>query len=175
MSEEGLYSIAEIAITLAGFTGLLGLFRSTQNSVQGELRRIFYIFLMCFAVIIGAFLPGVIATFDPGSERGWQVSTAFLGCVAFLVGVWALIQFRTGSIRLSLPIASHSMAIVSLLVGMLLLAASLGIAAGPVKGYLLIGLLWLLMYSGYIFVTTLIWGTGDQDDPEREENHVAES
>lgn len=164
MSEEGLYSLAEIAITLAGFTGLLGLFRSSSNPVQGELTRIFYIFIMCFATIVGAFLPPAISTFLPDSDAGWYVSAVYVGLVALAISAWALVQFLTGRVKLSLPIPSYSMAIISGLVGITLLGASLGMISGPVKGFLIIGLLWFLLYSGYIFVTTVFWGTGDERD-----------
>lgn len=162
MSEEGLYSLAEIAITLAGFTGLLGFFRSSTSSVKGEMLRIFYIFIMCFATIVGAFLPPAISTFLPDSDAGWYVSTVYVGLVALAISVWAIVQFLTGRVGLSLPIPSYSMAIFSGLVGVTLLGASFGIVSGPVKGFLIIGLLWFLLYSGYIFVTTLFWGTGDE-------------
>ena len=67
-----------------------------------------------------------------------------------------------GRVRLSFPVSSYSMAIISGLVGITLLGASFRMVSGPVKGFLILGLLWFLLYSGYIFVTTLFWGTGEE-------------
>ena len=54
------------------------------------------------------------------------------------------------------------MAILCGLIGLALPGASLGMVPGSIQGYLLAGLLWFLLYSGHVFVTTLVWGTGSK-------------
>lgn len=162
MLEDSLYSLAEIAVTLAGFTGILAVFRGSSGSMQGELRRISYILALCFAIIIGAFMPGLIDAFWPEAGVGISATTALMGVTATAISIWAVTLFLSGAIVLALPVSSWSMATLNLVIGLFVIAAGLGFLPGAPEAYLRAVLLWFLLYSGYIFAATLIWGTGEE-------------
>lgn len=158
--EESLYALAQIAITIAGFTGLLGFFRTSGDADRSELIRILYIFIMCFTIVIGCFLPDMVDAFLPAAHAGGRVATFFVGLVALGVSIRALYMFTVRHLPLSLPVTSYTIGILCGLIGLGLLGASLGWVPGSMQGYLLVGMLWFLLYSGYLFVSTLVWGTG---------------
>lgn len=162
MTNESLYALAQIAITIAGFTGLLSFFRTSGDTDRSELVRILYIFVMCFTIVIGCFLPDIVDALFPASHAGWRVATFFVGLVALGISIRGLTLFMLQHLTLSLPIASYAMGILCGLIGLALLGASLGVLPGSMQGFLLVGLLWFLLYSGYVFVTTLVWGTGNK-------------
>jgi hypothetical protein len=163
MINETLSSIAEISITLAGFSGLLAAFRSSKSSVREELRRITSIFVFCFAVIVASFLPAIVETFSPGSDLNWQLSVFLISLVAIFSPINTILMVRTGQIRLQFPVGSLSMMAVLFTVGLMQIGALVGIIPGAPQGYLLVGVLWLVTHAGYLFVTTLFWAQVDED------------
>lgn len=160
MIQDSLYALAQIAITIAGFTGLLGFFRHSSETDRSELIRVMYIFVMCFTIVIACFLPTMVNAFSAASHAGWRVATGFVGLVMVIFTAIGLYQFILKRMALSRPVASYAMAITSNGVGWVLLGATAGVLPGALPGYLLLGTLWLLLHAGYVFVATLVWGTG---------------
>ena len=157
MITEVLSSIAEIAMTLAGFTGLLVAFRSPKTSLAEELRRIVYIFVFCLAAVIGSFLPTIVELFAPDTALPWKLPIGFLGVIAILISATAIQQSIRGQITLQFPLISYSMIFGLLCIGLLLIAVLFGLVPGNPLGYLLVGVLWFVVHAGYLFVTTLFW------------------
>ena len=157
MINDSLSSIAEIAITLAGFTSVLAVLRSSRGALQEELLRIVYIFLLCISVVFCSFLPVIIETFSKNSELVWILPLVILGGVAVLISGMGFWQVLSGRIRLHFRVASYSMMLILLFLGLLMLGAAVRVSPGDPLGYLLLGQLWFVTYAGYLFVTTLFW------------------
>ncbi|MBD3648268.1 MAG: hypothetical protein HUJ31_12640 [Pseudomonadales bacterium] len=161
MITDVLTSIAEIAITLAGFTGLLVAFRSSRTSVSEELRRIAYIFAFCFVAVVGSFLPTIAELFAPDTALPWKLPLGFVAVSALLIGGIAIVQSLQQRITVRFPIVTYSMVAVLLTVGSLLFLVLFEAIPGNPFGYLLVGVLWCVAHAGYLFVSTLFWARVD--------------
>ena len=161
MNPEVLTSMAEIAITLAGFTGLVVAFRSSKTSVVEELRRLVFIFILCFTAIVGSILPIIVDLLAPDTELSWQVTAIFLATAALAVELNAVRQVISGRITVRFPIPTYLTLSALLIVGVLQVLLLLGLLPGDPFGYLLAGILWFIVHAGYLFVTTLFWASDD--------------
>lgn len=161
MVTEVLTSIAEIAITLAGFTGLVVAFRSSKTSISEELRRIAYIFVFCFVAVIGSYLPTIAELFAPDTGLSWKLPVGFVAVSAVSLSGLATMQTLQKHINLQFPVISYSMIATLFSIGLMLLLVLLKVIPGNPFGYLLVAVLWFVVHAGYLFVTTLFWSRVD--------------
>ena len=157
MVEDALASLAEIAITLAGFTGVVAAFRSRGSTLREQLMRITYVFLLCFIVIVSSYLPTIIVSFSGTSNLVWQVPLTLLGVSAIGIFLHATLQIIRSGITLRFPVLSYGMLLGLFLIGLLCAFASFDLLPGSQPGYLLFAEVWFIVHAGWVFVTTLFW------------------
>lgn len=145
-SIEHLSTLAEVAITLAGFSGLIAAFQSRQEWEQGDKSRLLNILLMCFSVVVCALIPLFAQDMFSNQQTALRIS-----CFIFsLMYLPIIIRFMLGLLRRSwtpaLPWVSIPAALFGSVVGVVSLMAGLGLgveaSAGPTGAHTRMGNSW---------------------------------
>jgi len=161
MDTEFFPTIAEVAITLAGFSGLVAAFQRPESGwTDAAVTRISVLLYLTFSVLLFALLPLALYKTSLNAEFiwigtliGWSLSV--LGVIAVMV-----VKMKKHGFSIELPVLTRITVVVGVLyhVGCVPLALILGTA----EPFLAIGLVWGVMYGGIVFYATLshIWSTG---------------
>ena len=160
MDADLLYTIAEIAVAFAGFSGIAVVLRrsATGHLAPHARRTLWYLVIDCFAVLFLAFLPAVLQQYGWESHALWALSNAILGVSHLVLLSPALWWFSRNFAQVRAewqPVISplqSSLIAWSALIGVvqLLAAAGVGVAAGA--GLYSVSLLALLFFAAVDFV-----------------------
>jgi hypothetical protein len=155
-----LYTIAEIAVAFAGFSGIaVVLRRSATGHLPPHARRtLWYLVIDCLAVLFLAFLPAVLRQYGWEERALWAISNALLGATHLVLLLPAAVWFARSFDQVRAewqPVVSplqSSLIGWSALIGFVQLLAALGVgvAAGP--GLYTVSLLALLFFAAVDFV-----------------------
>jgi hypothetical protein len=157
---ENLRTIAEIAISLAGFTGIVAVLgrRARGEWTPLELLRLRLLLETSLGVLFCSFLPALLLAAGVGATSGWRVANL----VQALLHSGGLVALRGRVHRLDpdhWPPSERRLSLVLVPVSLGLVAAQLLVAAGPLagRGYLwfLLGLVYLLFLAVLHFVVLL--------------------
>ena len=92
-SPDSLTTFAELAIALAGFTGLLTAFQRKQITWSDQERfRIRMLLLVCFGIMSFALIPKVFVDSAMTAEQMWRLPT--IGWSLFAISVCAAQRYR---------------------------------------------------------------------------------
>ena len=167
MNESSLYTIAEVGVTLAGFSGLAIAFRRHDLSSLSlpEFVALFYLITNCLLVVLFSLLPIPLLLWGLSESTVWSVCNPLMAAW-FFGGIVAAFYFRRrqpGEFwRVSAPawfdnIQWSSLAVAAAMgIVLLLSAADVFVARGQAP-YVL-GLLLLLVFSGIQFAYFVIAG-----------------
>ena len=92
MPEFSLDTIAEVSVTLAGFSGLAAAFRTRQMRDWAEWERIWFWYILTWSLgsLLFSVLPGVFGSLGVASAPGWALCSIFLALfIAGAVGLGA--------------------------------------------------------------------------------------
>ena len=128
MNESVLYILAEVAVSLAGFSGLVIVFRlrGTEAWTPTELRIFWLLIGDSFLVVIFALLPIPLALANWSPEAIWGLCNAMLGSCFILVDLLVLQgerQDRTARQLVTVPVITpllYVMSIVGFVMGLAL-------------------------------------------------------
>lgn len=156
-------TVAEIAITLGGFSGLIATFHKTESTwTKGALTRISVLVFLTFAVLTFSLLPIALhKTMLPthyiwtGCLVGWSLSALAV------VGVMA-IRTKQNTLTIELPFLTRFIVVVGILYHLACLPLALMTLMS--EALLAIGLIWGLVYGGIVFYATLnhIWQASER-------------
>ena len=152
MAQSGLlYSLAEIAVTIAGFSAIVVLFKRSDSGTwrPADADRFNGMLIHAMAAVFFCVLPSLIAVFETNEGTIWSIASAVLGVQ--IVG-HAIVIFRLEAIGLR---------------GRLFLVMALGAAVLQILnvfaihfsrefGPYLVGVLWHVLHAGGLFVS-LVW------------------
>jgi hypothetical protein len=157
---DGLLTLAEIAITLAGFSGLIAAFRSQDRWEATDKARLLNILVLCFFVVLCAMLPTFTSTYFPEQEDSWRLSCLLYGMVQLAVVVRFLSAIFQGTWNPAAPWISFPFAVIGLGVGLLAMSSGLGIGPTATSSLLGLVLIWGLVAAASQFVLSLqsVWG-----------------
>ena len=96
MAEQAdlLLTIAEIAIALAGFAGVVAAFGTFRLAPEATAFRVRLMVTEAVMVLVAALLPFVIATFGVSESTALRISAFLLGLGMIGVAVWAWVGLR---------------------------------------------------------------------------------
>jgi hypothetical protein len=162
MDTEYFQTIAEVAITLAGFSGLIATFQKPESGwTEGAITRISVLLYLTFSVLTFALLP--VALLKTNIPTGYVWITSLLGWSCSVLGVVAVMSKRTKQHNLSIELPFLTR--ITVVVGVLyhLACVPLVFIMDMAEALLAIGLLWGLAYGGIVFYATLshIWKSGE--------------
>jgi len=155
--EDALLSIAEIAIGLAGFSGLVAAFgQRPGHSWKGHQKtRIVFLVILSFGMIMAAILPFALSGFTDSPAVIWGVPmVAYSGLSLTLLGYW-IVLVRRHSYRLQFPLISIPIMIVASLLQVLTGLCGLGLIFPYSPALFVLGLLSVLLFSANMFLALL--------------------
>ena len=84
LDRDMLFTFAEIAIALAGFSAIIGVLSSRQQSIdlKANSLRLQVMLETCFMAAAASVVPVMIQTFGGNSAWLWQISAALFLCIA---------------------------------------------------------------------------------------------
>lgn len=162
--EEALLTTAEVAITLAGFTGIVAVLgrRGHGEWQPQEQLRLAMLLVSSFAAVLFAMLPIALLGLRVSEAGSWAISSAVLGlsiAVAHPTVVHFLRRLPAEAVAAEFPRSlGLFVLVVSSLVASLLLLNVVGFPFEQEFGPYFLGLLWLLALSAIQFVRLLAVG-----------------
>jgi hypothetical protein len=160
MDTDLLYTIAEVAVAFAGFSGIaVVLRRSEPGGLSPHAQRtLWYLVIDCLVVLFLSFLPVVLHQFGCAPGRLWAISNATLGLAHLLLLAPAVVWFARsfGQVRAEWqpwisPLQSSLIAW-SALIGIVQVLAALGVGLAASAGLFTVGLLAFLLFAAVDFV-----------------------
>lgn len=161
---ESLTTFAELAMALAGFTGLLTAFQRKRVIWSDQERfRIRMLLKVCFGIMAFALIPKVFVDSAITLEQMWRFTTIGWSLFAIYVCVFFIWQIVAGSVQLAMPKPSWLLLIGGLLIHVTTLAGSSFLLWNPGSASLAVGFIWGLLFGGMFFYATLsiIWKKED--------------
>ena len=155
MTFDTYQSIAEVAVTLTGFIGVVVVLKN-QNQ---DFSRIGLTTIMStsFGAVMFAFVPELLSGFF--SERvTWRLANGSFGLYHMYLILWH--QLRQRSIRSNSPMQWLILGLSLGVVGLKLMVG-LGFMLAFAYEIYLLGLLWLIGFVGYLFTLILFQGLED--------------
>lgn len=154
---DTLSTTAEIAITIAGFAGVVAVFRSSGNFTSEEIRRIIFLVIVNGSVVITALMPNALLDMGFPKQSAISVPSFMLGVMAIFVTLAFTLSIYRGSIRLLFPKVTALLVLGVLSIGAALLLSVLTSLVVASYGLLLVGELVFILIALWIFSTTLLW------------------
>ena len=157
-SSGALATIAQLAMAVTGFAGLISAFRSRQRRWDElDLYALRFLLLSSISACLLAMLPMVLLARELDESPAWIVCQAALGAWLLLLFVWAQKQQRRKGLRPRRRFVDAAMWVICVTIGLLNLAAPLP-AIGPAVRLIayLAGLFWLLLAAILQFVIQIM-------------------
>ena len=163
-SPESLTTFAELAIALAGFTGLLTAFQRKRVTWSDQQRfRIRMLLLVCFAIMAFALTPKMFV--GAADAAGWMWRLPTIGWSLFAIFVCASFVRRivVGKVQLAMAKSTWALLVSGLLIHVTTLVGSSFILWEPGSAALSVGFVWGLLFGGMFFYATLavVWRQED--------------
>lgn len=155
--EDALPSIAEIAIGLGGFSGLVAAFgqRPGQSWRGDQKTRIVFLVILSFGMIVAALLPSAMSGISESPGLVWGVPMVSYSTVALaLLGYWIVVSRRRGY-KLQFPLFSTAILSGAGLLQVVVLLSGLGVIAPYSPTLFVFGLLSILVFGANMFLALL--------------------
>ena len=160
MNEAILYTLAELGIALAGFTGVVIalLPPGARNWTSTELRFLWFLLGDSFLVVFFSLLPVSLALTSWSLDSIWGVSNAALGSwfvIGNLLAIWGELRDREAQRTLTVPMITpvlYSILVIAFVVGIALWLAAADILVPRGQAMYVFGLLTLLGFGAIEFL-----------------------
>jgi len=159
--QDALFSIAEISIGLAGFSGLVAAFvqQSGHSWRADQKTRIVLLIVLSFGVIVGALTPYALSGISEAPELIWGVPMVAFSvlCIGLLV-YWVVVA-RKQRFALVFPFVSIPILIGATSLQVLAFLSGLGFVVPYSSTVFVFGLLSVLVFGANMFLALLysIW------------------
>jgi len=155
--EDALASIAEIAIGLAGFSGLVAAFvQSSGHSWKGDQKaRIVFLVILSFAVITTSLLPSAISGLSASPALVWGIPMIACGFVTLTSLLCWVVLSRRHHYRLQFPKTSISILSISGTLQLAVLLSGFGVVLPYSPALFVFGLLSILVFCANMFLALL--------------------
>lgn len=155
--EDALPNIAEIAIGLAGFSGLVAAFgqRPGQTWRRDQKTRIVFLVILSFSMIIAALFPFAMSGISDSPALVWGVPMVGYSVIALaLLVYWMLISRRYGY-QLQFPAVSIPVISGAALLLVAVLLSGFGVIVPYSPALFVFGLLSILVFAANMFLALL--------------------
>ncbi len=149
-------TLAEIAATLAGFTGIIVVLRPNTASEE-QTTRVLHVLIICFMIIIGALLPFALSAFGLSDGNVWRYSCCLLGATLLAFNLWGIVSFKKGLLTPTFPKIMFGNMLLAAIVSFCLIASAIGVFIEASPAILLAALIYLLIFASHAFTASLIW------------------
>jgi len=152
-----LSTIAEVAITLAGFNGLVIALAAKVRDVPQAFFRASAIIAACFVLVIAALLPSGLAETTISEQMSLVIASVFLGVGFIAVGISITIAGHKGIFVSSTPVFSLLLRIPSFGLAFFLVLSPIFSWTSSASALLILSCLWFLCVTGAYFVLSILW------------------
>ena len=160
MNAQVLDTLANVAITLAAFSGLVVVFRvrGAHTWSPPELRVLWFLIGDCFLVVFLALLPPPLALFNWSPDTLWAVCSALLGSwliIGNLLALWGERRDRAANQWITIPVVTpiiYGMQLVALVMGIVLWLSVWDLVAPRGQAIFVLGLIVLLAFATVEFL-----------------------
>jgi hypothetical protein len=151
---DTLPTVAEIAITLGGFIGLIVSFRpvSAVSWSEEESARVLFVLILCCFTLLCALLPFALNGLFPADSVTWGLPLVIFGISNLSLIANMVRRIYTNRVSLQFPLVSWPILLFWGLLTLALLLSGLGVLWPFSPGLLLLGMTWSLLVG----VITLI-------------------
>lgn len=155
--QAALLTIAEVAITLAGFTGLVIAIAGNGRDTPQAFFRVAAIVAACFILVITALLPSGLVAADVSAGLSFGIASAFLGVGFLAVGISMAVAGSRGVFVSSTPRFSLALRIPSFVLAFFLILAPVFGWISSSSALLLFSCFWFLSLVGAYFILSILW------------------
>lgn len=154
---DALPTVAEIAITLGGFIGLIVVFKpvSAASWSDEERARVVFVLVLCSLILLCALLPFALSVLFPSEAVMWGAPLILFGAGNLFLILNMLLRIQSKRITIHFPLISWPILSIWGLLTCSLLLSGVGFLWPFSPGLLLLGMLWSLMI-GAITLTALM-------------------
>ncbi len=160
MNEQVLDTLANVAITLAAFSGVVVVFRVRGAHTWSpiELRVLWFLIVDCFLVVFLALLPPPLALFNWSPDTLWAVCSALLGSWFFvgnLLALWGERRDRAAKQWINIPVVTpvlYGLQLVGLVMGIVLWLSVWDLVVPRGQAIFVLGLIVLLAFAAMEFL-----------------------
>ena len=154
---DSLPTVAEIAITLAGFIGLIVVFKpvSAASWSDEERARVVFVLILCSLILVCALLPFALSGFKLSEAAVWGVPLVLFGAGNLFLNVTMLLRIRAKRIFIQFPWISWPILSAWILLNLFLLMSGLGLLLPFSSGLLLLGMLWSLLIGAITLIALM--------------------
>jgi hypothetical protein len=155
IEKDVLFTLAEIAIALAGFSAIIGVLGGRRGSSDNRVNslRLQVMLETCFMVAAASFLPVILDQFDMAPAALWRTASAVFLCVAIPFELVARNRTR-GMLNMTLTKININTVNwgISIASDLILVAILLSLVGPYSEAFYLVTLLLQLVVAGIIFV-----------------------
>ena len=149
-----LSTLAQIAASLVGFSGLLTAFRAANDSLSpSDINNVRTLLILSVSALVFAMLP-LPLTASRWPSWWWNVLTAVLGANLLFWSVQSPRWMKRTGLRPRMPALYRGMIGAQALLGAVLIAGA--VVAGDVMGLYSVGVLWFLIAAVVVFVVQVL-------------------
>jgi hypothetical protein len=160
MNESVLYTLAEVAVTLAGFSGLVVVFRlrGTEAWTPTELRIFWLLIGDSFLVVIFALLPIPLALANWSPDTVWGLCNALLGSLFIVVDLLVLQgerRDRAAGQLVTVPVITpllYVMSVAGFVMGLALLLSAFDLVVQRGQAVYVLGLIFGIAFAALEFL-----------------------
>lgn len=172
MNEAVLYTLAQVAITLAGFSGLVVVFRArgTQGWSSMELRILWFLLGDSLFVLFFSLLPVPLMLANWSQDTLWSVCNSLLGSWFIVANILVFVGERRDralsrptTVRIITPLL-YALTVVGLVMGIALWLSAFDFIVHRGEAVFVLGLLMLLVFAAleFLFFIGLMSQEGNQ-------------
>ena len=162
-----LQTIAEIAITLGGFTGLVAAFsgKSGHTWTSSELYRLRFLIGLSFTILVSALLPFAISGWTESTKLVWGLPSLLYGCVVLMLLYTTVHRWMFGKF---IPTFRHVVACnitIGIVVHFLIVLSAFDFLIEASASMMIIGMIWSFTHGATIFLAmlTILWKEGSDN------------
>lgn len=167
---ESLYTIAEISIALAGFSGLVVALRKNRGPLSSvEKYRLQILLILALGALFLSFLPELLAGFSVDPALLWPFASTLVAMYSVVFVIWWLIASRR--IARVAPEIFSRLAFARMVVGhaivvLLLLAVASTVVRESAGAIYVLAMIWYLVHAAQQFIRMLfVVQTSDSGAP----------
>ena len=155
--EDALPTIAEIAVTLAGFTAVLLAVQSPSSAsdAPGQADRLFATLVGPAIVLVCALLPFGLAGLSARLAVVWGIPLCVYGLASALLASRTIARIARGSAQLTWPLIGYSILTATAISSLLALGSGLGFFMPFSSGVLVLVLIWNLLTAAFSLITAV--------------------
>jgi hypothetical protein len=154
---DALPTVAEIAITLGGFIGLIVAFRpvSAASWTDEESARVVFVLVLCSFILLCALLPFALSGLFSSDSVIWGTPLVIFGAGNLILIANMFRRIHTNRINIHFPLVSWPILLFWTLLTLSLLLSGLGLLWPFSPGLLLLGMIWSLLIGAITLIALM--------------------